>query len=132
MSKPRVYIHRVEWCPYDVYMDEDNEELLCSFAEVVNDGWRSEPVGPEEMVGRLEGVQGILSLNGSHAEEVTAEALRQAGTVQVVAVAHWWGQHNEVAPAWQAACGSWPFSAPSSHGATGGQVARTRRGSTVS
>ncbi len=103
MSKPRVYIHRVEWCPYDVYMDEDNEELLCSFAEVVNDGWRSEPVGPEEMVGRLEGVQGILSLNGSHAEEVTAEALRQAGTVQVVAVAHWWGQHNEVAPAWQEA-----------------------------
>lgn len=101
MSKPRVYIHRVEWCPYDVYMDEDNEELLCSFAEVVNDGRRAEPMAPEEMAGRLDGVQGILSLNGSHAEEVTPEALRQAGTVQVAAVAHWWGQHNEVAPAWE-------------------------------
>lgn len=103
MSKPKVYIHRVEWCPYDVYMDEENEELLSSFAEVVNDGRRAEPLPPDEMAERLEGVQGILSLNGSHADEVTREVLQQAGTVQVAAVSHWWGQHNELAPVWEQA-----------------------------
>ncbi len=103
MAKPRVYVHRLEWCPYGLYMDSENEALLASFAEVVNDGVRGEPVPPEEMVGRLEGVGGILSLNGSGAGEITADVLKEAGTVKAAAVSHWWGQHNDVCREWEAA-----------------------------
>jgi phosphoglycerate dehydrogenase-like enzyme len=100
MPRPRVYIHRVEWCPYDVYMDEANLALLDAFADVVNDGERTEAVSPEEMAARLSGVQGILSLNGAHSDELTGAALERAGTVEVIAVSHWWGQHNTMAPVW--------------------------------
>ncbi|MFW6189734.1 MAG: hydroxyacid dehydrogenase [Planctomycetota bacterium] len=103
MAKPTVYVHRLMWCPYGRYMDEENEERLCSFAEVVNHGLREEPLEEEEMANALRGVRGILSLNGSCADEITPDALREAGTVEVAAVGHWWGQHNEVAPRWRAA-----------------------------
>jgi phosphoglycerate dehydrogenase-like enzyme len=103
MSRPRVYIHRVLWCPYDLYMNAENEALLASFAEVVNDGRLSEGLRPERMAARLEGAHAILSLNGSCAGEITADALNRTGTVEVAAVSHWWGQHNDVCPQWEAA-----------------------------
>jgi len=103
MARPRVYVHRLMWCPYDRYMDEENEALLASFADVTNDGERAEEVPPEEMAEKLRGADGILSLNGSAAHEITGEALEQAGTVRAAAVSHWWGQHNDLAPVWEAA-----------------------------
>ena len=62
MSKPRVYIHRVQGCPCGLYMNDANRELLASFAEVVDNGDGAEPVPPDEMVRHLDGVRGILSL----------------------------------------------------------------------
>jgi phosphoglycerate dehydrogenase-like enzyme len=103
MSRPVVYIHRLLWCPYDLYMDEENEQLLASFADVVNDGRREEPVSPEDMARRLDGVSGILSMNGSCIDEITPEVLRQVGTVKVATVSHWWEQYNDVVPDWREA-----------------------------
>ncbi|MFO7957921.1 MAG: NAD(P)-dependent oxidoreductase [Candidatus Brocadiia bacterium] len=103
MERPRIYIHRVQWCPYDRYMDEENERLLASFAEVTNHGGLEEAPSREELVEALTGVHGILSLNGSCAGEITPEILTEARTVEVASVSHWWGQHNEVAPAWESA-----------------------------
>lgn len=103
MAKPRVYIHRLQWCPYRPYMDAANEEFLASFAEVVNDGSVADPIAPEQMVERLDGVSGILSLNGSCIDEITPDVLRQVGTVRVATVSHWWEQYNAVVPGWREA-----------------------------
>ena len=104
MPRPRVYIHRLQWLGYEEYMDAKNEALLASFAEVVNDGRAEEPVTTDLMAERLQGVGGILSLNGSGAEEVTEEALLAAGTVKVAVISHYWhGSHDKAAVAWRAA-----------------------------
>jgi len=81
-------------------MDEENEEFLSSFAEVINHGDLPEPLPPDELADVLTGVRGILSLNGSCAGEITPQVLEKAGTVEVISVAHWWGQYNDLAPAW--------------------------------
>jgi len=104
MSRPRVYIHRLQWIGYDEYMDAENEAALASFAEVVTDGRADEPVPPEVLAEHLRGVSAILSLNGSGACDVTAEALRAAGTVQVAVISHYWhGLHCRAREMWQAA-----------------------------
>lgn len=104
MKRPHIYIHRVMGCPYEYYMDAENEALLASWAEVTNNGNGAEPVPPEEMARVLRGVDGILSLNGSGAPEITTEALREAGTVKVAAISHWWhGSHDAAVPMWRAA-----------------------------
>jgi phosphoglycerate dehydrogenase-like enzyme len=90
--KPLVYIARVEWCPYEYYMDAANERLLKSFARVRNNGDGRERLSHAEMTRHLRGVRALLVLNGAHADEITTEAVREAGTVEVAAVAHWWGQ----------------------------------------
>jgi len=104
VSRPRIYIHRIHGCTYDQYMDAANEALLASFADVRNNGNGAEPVPPEEMVEALRGVTGILSLNGSGADDITADVLREAGTVEVAAISHWWhGSHDRARVAWSAA-----------------------------
>jgi phosphoglycerate dehydrogenase-like enzyme len=104
MPRPHIYIHRLAYLGYDEYMDAENEALLASFADVTNDGRLEEAASPGEMAERLHGVTGILSLNGSGAPDVTAEALQAAGTVQVAVIAHWWhGSHDEALAAWRAA-----------------------------
>jgi len=103
MSRPRIYIHRLYGLGYDEYMVPENEALLSSFAEVVNDGRATEAIPPDVMVERLQGVTGILSLNGSGAPDITAEALQAAGTVRVAVIAHWWHVlHDNAAAAWRA------------------------------
>ena len=97
MPRPRIYVHRLYYCSYGMYMDAANEALLASFADAVNHADREEPVPPEEMVQALEGVKGILSLNGSGASDVTTEVLKQVGTVEVAAVAHWWHGSSDAA-----------------------------------
>jgi len=104
MARPRIYIHRVAGCPYDLYMDEENGARLASFADVTNDGNAREPIAQDAMVKRLEGATGILSLNGSGACDVTTEALRAVGSVKVAAISHWWhGSHTKASDMWQAA-----------------------------
>ena len=103
MPKPRVYIHRLLWCPYDRYMDQENEELLASFADVVNHGNLPDPLPPEELAEALTGVQGILSLNGSCAGEITPEVLENAGTVEVASISHYWDQYHDIVPGWEEA-----------------------------
>ncbi len=104
MSRPRIYIHRLHGLGYDEYMDAENEALLASFADVVNDGRAPEPAPADVVAERLQGVSGILSMNGSGACDVTTEALQAAGTVRVAVVAHWWhGQHDQAGGMWRAA-----------------------------
>jgi phosphoglycerate dehydrogenase-like enzyme len=102
--KPLIYIHRIEWCPYELYMDPANEALLRSFADVRNNGGGRESLSPAQAAEQLRGVDGILSLNGAHAEELTAEALESAGTVKVAAISHWWGDlHARAVAQWHQA-----------------------------
>ncbi|MGQ9683399.1 MAG: hydroxyacid dehydrogenase [Anaerolineae bacterium] len=104
MTRPKIYIHRVFSCTYDLYMDAENEALLASFADVINHGNRSEPVSAEELRACLPGVRGILSLNGSGASDLSAELVKEAGTIEVAAIAHWWhGSHNTAVQAWRGA-----------------------------
>lgn len=100
---PHIYIQRVgEW--YPLYMDAANEAALREFATVTSDGPRTEPLAPEELARTLAGVDGILSLNGLGAAEITTEALAAAGTVRVAAIAHWWhGGHVPATAMWRAA-----------------------------
>lgn len=103
MQRPHIYIHRAaEW--YGLYMDEANAARLRAFATVTTGGTRVEPFTPEEMIAQLRGVNGILSLNGIGATEITTEVLRAVGTVRVAAVAHWWhGGHVPATAMWRAA-----------------------------
>ena len=96
MRKPKVYVHRLgSW--YPLYMNDANEALLGSFAEVVSEGARDDPMGSDELVERMRGCSAILSLNGTGAGEITVDVLTRVGTIEVVSIAHWWG------PYWDAA-----------------------------
>lgn len=98
MQKPKVYVHRLgPW--YSLYMDPENENLLASFADVVSEGGRTAPMPPAELVERMRGCSAILSLNGTGADEITAEVLRSVGTVKVICISHWWGQFADAAKA---------------------------------
>ena len=104
MARPRIYIHRTFGCPYADYMPAENEKLLASFADVVNDGEAPEPIAETDMIARIQGVDGILSLNGSGALEVTKAVLQQAGSVKVAVISHYWhGLHDEAGRAWREA-----------------------------
>lgn len=104
MPKPRVYIHRLYYCTYDLYMDAGNEALLTSFADVVSHADRQRAVPPEEVAEGLRGARAILSFNGSGAEDVTTELLKQAGTVEFAVISHWWhGSSDAAAEAWRQA-----------------------------
>src|SRR5918997_3418421 len=102
MGRPHVYIHRAaEW--YPLYMDQANEARLREFATVTSrDGW-AEPLSPDELVSDLRGVDGILSLNGLGATEITTEVLERVGSVRVAVIAHWWhGGHVQARELWRA------------------------------
>lgn len=91
MPKPRVYVHRLDsWYPR--YMDEENEALLASFAEVVSEGDRATPLDADELIARMAGCRAILSLNGTGTGEITTEVLKAVGTVEVICISHWWEQ----------------------------------------
>ena len=96
-TRPCIYIHRVEWCPSDYYMTPANIELLNAFAEVRDHGADPEPAGHGQLVAYMRGADGMLLLNGAHADEVTREALVEAGTLKVIAAAHWWPQIGDMA-----------------------------------
>ncbi len=102
-TRPHIYIQRVgEW--YPLYMDPENEAGLRAFATVASRGDRREPLSAEDLIRDLQGVDGILSLNGLGAPEITTEVLRATGTVKVSVIAHWWhGGHTPARAMWQAA-----------------------------
>ncbi len=89
MSKANVYIHRVEWVPADWYMNQRNWDHLASFANYNDHGNDSVVPTHEEMVEYLSGAEAVLVLNGSHADEITAAALKEAGTIKTIAITHW-------------------------------------------
>ena len=103
MRTPHIYIHRAaEW--YTFYMDAANEARLRAFATVTTGGERAEPYTPAELTHELAGVDGILSLNGIGATEITTDVLNAVGTVKVAAVSHWWhGGHVPASAMWRAA-----------------------------
>lgn len=103
MRQPHVYIHRAgEW--YGLYMHPENEARLREFATVTSASTRTEPLTPDEAVRALTGADGLLSLNGIGAIEITTEVLQRAGTVRVAAIAHWWhGGHVPASAMWRAA-----------------------------
>lgn len=95
MNKPRIYVHRsAEW--YDLYMNDANEKLLYSFADVVNERGRMEPMSPEELIERMRGTEAILSLNGVCAKEITYDVLKSVGSVKIIVISHWWGQFKDL------------------------------------
>lgn len=96
MAKPKVYVHRLgDW--YNLYMDEQNEALLASFAEVASEGARTEPMTERELICRMSGAHALLSLNGMGCSEITANVLRTVGTVEMICISHWWEQLKDVA-----------------------------------
>ncbi len=103
MSTPHIYIHRAaEW--YPLYMNAENEARLRAFATVTSAGTRAEPLAPDTLIAEMHGADGILSLNGIGATEITTEVLNGVGTVKVAAIAHWWhGGHVSAQAMWQAA-----------------------------
>ena len=82
----RVYLQRSgPWRP--LFLDAGSEAALSSLGEVVSE---PDPRAPG-IAERLRGCTAVLSLNGHGAEDVTAGVLREAGTVELVCVAHSWG-----------------------------------------
>ncbi len=102
--KPHIYIHRAaEW--YGLYMDAENEARLREFADVTTGGTRAEPYAPDELIHALDGVCGILSLNGIGATEITTDVLAAVDTVRAIAISHWWHTGHVPARAMWAAAG---------------------------
>jgi phosphoglycerate dehydrogenase-like enzyme len=103
VRKPHVYIHRAgDW--YGLYMDAENEARLRAFADVTTGGTRDEPYAPDELIRELRGVDGILSLNGIGATEITTDVLNAVGSVRAIAISHWWhGGHVPARAMWEAA-----------------------------
>ena len=94
MSKPKVYVHRLaSW--YSLYMNDDNEALLQSFAEMVSEGDRDSCMSSGELTERMQGCRAILSLNGTGAKEITLDVLKAVGTIEVICISHWWGQFTD-------------------------------------
>lgn len=96
MEKPRIYVHRMgEW--YKLYMNEENEALLASFADVVSEGDREEPMAEDELIQHMQGCRAILSLNGMGCSEITANVLRHVPSLELICISHWWEQLEDVA-----------------------------------
>ena len=98
MSRPHVYIHRIgSWATR--YLDETNLARLSSFADFTDDSALEHT--PPDLAARLRRADGILSLNGTGAEDITAEVLKGA-PVKVAAISHWFhGSHDRATQAWR-------------------------------
>ncbi len=98
--KPYVYIHRIGPA-YNEYMTEENEARLESFAKVISDGPRVEKIPQGPLLRSLGKSNCILSLNGNGAEDITGEMLREAGSVTVAVISHYYhGSHDRATKAW--------------------------------
>ncbi len=101
MSKPCVYIHRIGQL-YNEYMTRTNEESLNSFAEVISDGPMVDKPSSEHLAKALKGAHAIISLNGVGAEDLTESLVRDAGTIKVAVIAHYWlGSHSRASAGWR-------------------------------
>ena len=95
MSRLKVYIHRgADW--YEKYVNAMDLVFLQSFADVVTEGGRAEPMTKAELVERMKGAEIILSPNGYGSDEITNEVLEEVGTVKYIVICHWWGQFQHV------------------------------------
>ena len=95
MHRPKVYVHRAgDW--YEKYMCSEDMELLSSFADVVTESSRTEPMTKAELVERMKGAEVILSINGYGSDEIDNEVLEEVGTVKYIVITHWWGQFTHI------------------------------------
>lgn len=93
--RQRVYVHRAgPW--YPMFMDQKNEALLRSFADVLSEGAIETPLEPKRLVQQLSGCAVVLSLNGYGAGEITAEVLREAGSICLISRSHSWNQFDKL------------------------------------
>jgi phosphoglycerate dehydrogenase-like enzyme len=98
VARPRIYIHRIgTWG--ERYLAGDNRNRLSSFAEIIDDSPLTS--SPDDLRERLNRADGILSLNGTGVDDITAEML-QDSPVRVVAISHWFhGLHDDAVPIWK-------------------------------
>jgi phosphoglycerate dehydrogenase-like enzyme len=101
MSRPKIYIHAIgPWA--ERYLDEKNLRLLDDFADVINDGPLT--ATPDDLADRLRDVNGILSLNGVGAPDITPEIIADCPDLKVAAISHWFhGLHDTAVSAWKEA-----------------------------
>ena len=101
MPRPHIYIHRIgAWAPR--YFTDANRKLLAEFADFTDDSALEK--APAELGPHLGKADGILSFNGTGAEDITGELLRQAPSVKVASISHWFhGSHDRATKAWRTA-----------------------------
>ena len=101
MTRPRIYVHRIgTWATR--YLDATNHDRLKDFANVVDDSLLE--AAPPGIAERLQGGDGILSLNGTGAMDITAEVLSQAPSVKAVSISHWFHDlHDRATKEWRKA-----------------------------
>lgn len=88
MDQPKIYVHRLgSW--YSLYMNDENEAALSSFAEVISERDSNKPLTPDELIERMQSCTAILSCNGEGTQEITADVLNSVGTIQLICIAHW-------------------------------------------
>jgi len=99
MSRPHIYIHRIgSWAPR--YFTEANRARLGEFADFTDDSALEKT--PADLADRLNRADGILSFNGTGAEDIGAEVLRNAPSVKVAAISHWFhGSHDRATKVWR-------------------------------
>lgn len=89
----KVFVHRNEHL-YPMYMSEENEALLRSFAQVESGGTGSQTIPHDELVKQIRGAEVILSNCGLGAKEITMDVLKEAGTVKMIVIGHNWNQFS--------------------------------------
>jgi phosphoglycerate dehydrogenase-like enzyme len=95
MDKLKVYIHRAGHFYYQ-YVDGDDFKYLESFADVVTERDRSEPMEKAALVERMKGAEIIFSVNGYGSNEIDNAVLEKVGTVKYIVISHWWEQFKDI------------------------------------
>ena len=100
MARPVIYVHRNgAWARR--YFTEANQARLAEFADVIDDSPLE--AAPPDLAAKIAKADGILSLNGIGAEEITPEILR-GGKTKVAAISHWFhGSHDRGTAGWRSA-----------------------------
>ncbi len=101
MKRPRIYVHRIgTW--HERYLDSANRDMLAEFADIVDDSPLADT--PDSLQARLDGCDGILSLNGTGAAEITAEVLSKVPSIRVASISHWFHDlHDRATAEWREA-----------------------------
>ena len=104
MSLPKVFVMRNDWemtgNVQPRYMSEANLKLLGEFAQIEHmGGGCGKPLSPKELAAQMADTRVILNLNGSGADEITEESLRNIASLKAVVTVHsaCWGSLERTA-----------------------------------